>query len=118
MFGYGFGDLEAVTEMRFNWLTVPVMSAAGKYGIFCLFSVTKLLNMNTAACVGQVFYAYRIFILSKSRIVPIFVTCVRCRAPSPWKFGQSLAHLFTGVLDELCGRYNHRRVLFPSRQHH
>ncbi|KAK0241071.1 hypothetical protein EDD85DRAFT_764811 [Armillaria nabsnona] len=41
VFGYSFGDLEAVTEMRFNWLTVPIMSAAGKYGIFCLFSVTK-----------------------------------------------------------------------------
>ncbi|KAK0454314.1 hypothetical protein EV421DRAFT_2046804, partial [Armillaria borealis] len=60
VFGYGFGDLEAVTEMRFNWLTVPVMSGA-------------------AACVGQVFYAYRILILSNSRIVPIFVTCVRCQ---------------------------------------
>ncbi|KAK0454324.1 hypothetical protein EV421DRAFT_1896250 [Armillaria borealis] len=56
-FGYGFGDLEAVTKMRFNWLAVPVMSAA-------------------AACVGHAFYAYRIFILSKSRIVPAFVVCV------------------------------------------
>ncbi|KAK0196024.1 hypothetical protein F5146DRAFT_1133490 [Armillaria mellea] len=35
-----------------------------------------LLNMKTAACVGHAFYAYRIFILSKSRIVPAFVICV------------------------------------------
>ncbi|KAK0212262.1 hypothetical protein DFS33DRAFT_1376776 [Desarmillaria ectypa] len=56
-FGYGFGDIEAVTDMHFDWLTVPIMSAA-------------------VAFVGQVFYAYRIFILSRSQIVPIFVTCV------------------------------------------
>ncbi|PBK58813.1 hypothetical protein ARMSODRAFT_946100 [Armillaria solidipes] len=56
-FGYGFGDLETLTEVRFGWLTVPIMGAA-------------------AACVGHAFYAYRIFILSKSRIVPAFVIFV------------------------------------------
>ncbi|PBK82348.1 hypothetical protein ARMGADRAFT_1090401 [Armillaria gallica] len=56
-FGYGFGDIDALTRMNFLWLTVPIMSAV-------------------AASVGQVFYAYRIFVLSKSRIIPIFVICV------------------------------------------
>ncbi|SJK98173.1 uncharacterized protein ARMOST_01434 [Armillaria ostoyae] len=56
-FGYGFGDFEALTEVRFSWLIVPIMGAA-------------------AALVGQCFYAYRIFILSRSRIVPTFVICV------------------------------------------
>ncbi|SJK98179.1 uncharacterized protein ARMOST_01440 [Armillaria ostoyae] len=70
LFGYGFGDLEAVTEMRFNWLTVPVMSAA-------------------------VFYAYRIFILSKSRMVPIFVTCVSLTS--------SVAAIITGVFSFQAG---------------
>ncbi|PBK88496.1 hypothetical protein ARMGADRAFT_1167961 [Armillaria gallica] len=57
MFGYGFGDLDALTEVHFNWLIVPIMSAV-------------------IACVGQSFYAYRIYILSRSRIVPAFVICV------------------------------------------
>ncbi|KAK0493074.1 hypothetical protein EDD18DRAFT_430164 [Armillaria luteobubalina] len=26
-FGYGFGDMEALTGMYFNWFTVPIMSA-------------------------------------------------------------------------------------------
>ncbi|KAK0454347.1 hypothetical protein EV421DRAFT_1896273 [Armillaria borealis] len=56
-FGYGFGDFEALTKVGFSWLTVPIMGAI-------------------AASVGQGFYAYRIFILSKSRIVPAFVICV------------------------------------------
>ncbi|KAK0236476.1 hypothetical protein EDD85DRAFT_643160 [Armillaria nabsnona] len=56
-FGYGFGDIDALTKTYFNWLTVPIMSAV-------------------AACVGQVFYAYRIFVVSKSRIIPILVICV------------------------------------------
>ncbi|KAK0451654.1 hypothetical protein EV421DRAFT_1694778, partial [Armillaria borealis] len=57
MYGYGFGDIDALARMNYKWLTVPIMSAI-------------------VACVGQVFYAYRIFILSKSRIIPIFVICV------------------------------------------
>ncbi|KAK0468803.1 hypothetical protein IW261DRAFT_1345811, partial [Armillaria novae-zelandiae] len=56
-FGYGFGDIEALTRMDFNWIAVPIMSAV-------------------IAFVRQVFYAYHIFILSKSRIIPLFVICV------------------------------------------
>ncbi|KAK0241057.1 hypothetical protein EDD85DRAFT_763357, partial [Armillaria nabsnona] len=56
-FGYGFGDLKALTGMYSNWLTIPILSSV-------------------SACVGQGFYAYRIFILSRSPIVPIFVICV------------------------------------------
>ncbi|SJK98244.1 uncharacterized protein ARMOST_01505 [Armillaria ostoyae] len=56
-FGYGFGDIDALTAIYFSWLIVPIMS-----GI--------------VACVGQVFYAYRIFMLSKSQTVPTLITCI------------------------------------------
>ncbi|KAK0194315.1 hypothetical protein F5146DRAFT_1135078 [Armillaria mellea] len=56
-FGYGFGDINALTRMNSFWLTVPIMSVVG-------------------ASVGQFFYAYRIFVLSRSRIIPIFITCL------------------------------------------
>ncbi|KAK0459901.1 hypothetical protein IW261DRAFT_426718 [Armillaria novae-zelandiae] len=56
-FGYGFGDLDALTDMHFYWLFGPIMSAI-------------------TACIGHAFYVYRIFILSKSRIVPIVVICI------------------------------------------
>ncbi|PBK85468.1 hypothetical protein ARMGADRAFT_1128834 [Armillaria gallica] len=70
VFGYGFGDLIALTDMHFNWFAVPIMS-----GI--------------VACVGQVFYGYRIFILSKSQIIPIFVTCISLTS--------TVASIVTGV---------------------
>ncbi|PBK66303.1 hypothetical protein ARMSODRAFT_1021504 [Armillaria solidipes] len=57
MYGYGFGDIDALTRMNFFWLSGPIMSAV-------------------ASSVGQVFYAYRIFIVSKSRIIPISIICV------------------------------------------
>ncbi|KAK0451660.1 hypothetical protein EV421DRAFT_2031407 [Armillaria borealis] len=57
MLGYGFGDVDALTRINFRWLIVPIMSAV-------------------AACVGQFFYAYRIFVLSKSRKIAIFIICV------------------------------------------
>ncbi|KAK0236478.1 hypothetical protein EDD85DRAFT_954346 [Armillaria nabsnona] len=56
-FGYGFGDMDALTRVDFYALTVPITGAI-------------------ATCVGQGFYAYRIFILSKSRIIPIFIICI------------------------------------------
>ncbi|KAK0459324.1 uncharacterized protein EV420DRAFT_315280 [Desarmillaria tabescens] len=70
VFGYGFGDVEILTDMHSNRLTVPVMSAV-------------------AACVGQVFYAYRIFILSKSQTVPILIACLSLTS--------SVAGIITGV---------------------
>ncbi|KAK0498690.1 hypothetical protein EDD18DRAFT_1350105 [Armillaria luteobubalina] len=57
MFGYGFGDMDALTRLNYNWVTVPITSAV-------------------AAGVGQVFYAYRIFVVSKSRIISIFIICI------------------------------------------
>ncbi|KAK0498686.1 hypothetical protein EDD18DRAFT_1350101 [Armillaria luteobubalina] len=56
-FGYGFGDMDVLSRLNFSWLTGPVLSAV-------------------ASCAGQVFYAYRIYIVSESRILPIFIICV------------------------------------------
>jgi hypothetical protein len=33
-FGYGFGDLSALRDVRLEWLTVPVMSGLGMTCIF------------------------------------------------------------------------------------
>ncbi|KAK0483092.1 hypothetical protein EDD18DRAFT_1362064 [Armillaria luteobubalina] len=57
VFGYGFGNLDAHTDVHSNWLVIPIMG-----GI--------------AASVGQGFYAYRIFILSRSRTVFAFIIFV------------------------------------------
>ncbi|KAK0451665.1 hypothetical protein EV421DRAFT_1976621, partial [Armillaria borealis] len=69
-FGYGFGDIDAVTRIKFYWLAGPTMSAV-------------------VSCVGQVFYAYRIFIVSKSRIIPILIICVALTS--------SVAGVITGI---------------------
>ncbi|KAJ7678600.1 hypothetical protein B0H17DRAFT_854305, partial [Mycena rosella] len=57
MFAYGFGNVEALTTMYFNWLTVPIMS-----GI--------------TAFIGQSFYAFRIHVLSKRWILPGLIVCI------------------------------------------
>ncbi|KAJ7203953.1 hypothetical protein B0H12DRAFT_1243701 [Mycena haematopus] len=56
-FGSGFGDLAALSDVHFEWLTVPVMS-----GI--------------VAFIGQTFYAYRLYMLSKSRWLPILIIMI------------------------------------------
>ncbi len=39
-FGYGFGDMDALTRMNCNWVAVPVMSAVGARSVCYPFSVT------------------------------------------------------------------------------
>ncbi|KAJ7214186.1 hypothetical protein C8J57DRAFT_954633, partial [Mycena rebaudengoi] len=57
-FGYGFGDPAAITDLYFAWLYIPVMGGL-------------------VAFIGQSFYAYRIYILSKRWFVPVFIVIVR-----------------------------------------
>ncbi|PBK70218.1 hypothetical protein ARMSODRAFT_846705, partial [Armillaria solidipes] len=87
VFGYGFGDLIALTDMHFNWFAVPIMSSI-------------------VACVGQVFYGYRIFILSKSqKAIPIFVACLSLTS--------TVASIVTGVYSFEAGNIielNKRRI--------
>ncbi|KAE9390526.1 hypothetical protein BT96DRAFT_1024511 [Gymnopus androsaceus JB14] len=70
IFGYGFGNLESLTDMHLDWLTVPVMSGV-------------------VAFIGQAFYAYRILALSKSPFVPGFIVLISLTS--------SIAALMTGV---------------------
>ncbi|KAJ7642365.1 hypothetical protein DFH06DRAFT_999870 [Mycena polygramma] len=63
-FAYGFGDVSALDDVHFEWLTVPVMS-----GI--------------VAFIGQSFYAYRLYKLSKSRWLPLLIVVVNDFYSSP-----------------------------------
>ncbi|KAJ7465742.1 hypothetical protein B0H11DRAFT_2049135 [Mycena galericulata] len=53
-FGRRFNDISALGDVRFEWFSVPVMSGL-------------------VAFIGQSFYAYRLYLLSKSRWLPIFI---------------------------------------------
>ncbi|KAJ6499834.1 hypothetical protein DFH09DRAFT_1375978 [Mycena vulgaris] len=53
-FGYEFSDVSAVTKIRFDWLTIPIIGGL-------------------VAFIGQSFYAYRIYLLSKSWFIPAFI---------------------------------------------
>ncbi|THU84474.1 hypothetical protein K435DRAFT_664125, partial [Dendrothele bispora CBS 962.96] len=50
----GFGDYDALVEVRLLWFTLPVMSAI-------------------VSCIGQLFFAYRIHVLSQSKVLPMIV---------------------------------------------
>ncbi|KAF8176400.1 hypothetical protein K438DRAFT_1846884 [Mycena galopus ATCC 62051] len=56
-FGTGFGNINTLRGAHFNWLTIPIMS-----GII--------------AFIGQTFYAYRVYVLSKSWVIPILIVAV------------------------------------------
>ncbi|KAF7344204.1 hypothetical protein MVEN_01710900 [Mycena venus] len=54
MFGSHYGDISALTQVDFAWFTVPFTLALD-------------------SIIVQSFYAFRIFVLSKSRIIPAFI---------------------------------------------
>ncbi|KAJ7473515.1 hypothetical protein FB451DRAFT_1249435 [Mycena latifolia] len=57
VFGYNYGNLLTLTKIYFDWLTVPVMSGL-------------------VAFIGQSFYAYRVYVLSKSWYIPCFIVII------------------------------------------
>ncbi|KAJ7113858.1 hypothetical protein C8R44DRAFT_795875 [Mycena epipterygia] len=57
VFGYRFGDFSALTKIYFDWLTIPMLSG------LVLF-------------IGQSFYAFRMSVLSKSRIIPWLIVVI------------------------------------------
>ncbi|KAF7328669.1 hypothetical protein MSAN_02468500 [Mycena sanguinolenta] len=56
-FGTGFGNTTTLQGVHFDWLTIPIMS-----GI--------------VACIGQTFYAYRVYLLSKTCHIPVLIVTV------------------------------------------
>ncbi|KAF9072056.1 hypothetical protein BDP27DRAFT_1418416 [Rhodocollybia butyracea] len=72
IFGYGFGNFDSLTDIHMEWFTVPVMSGV-------------------VAFVGQAFYAYRIWVLSRSKVVPLLILLV--------SLVSSVAAFMTGVYD-------------------
>ncbi|KAF8900386.1 hypothetical protein CPB85DRAFT_160417 [Mucidula mucida] len=72
IFALGFGDLESLTAVHFHWLTIPVMSAI-------------------VSCISQLFYAYRIFILSKrNAFAPSVIAII--------SFGSAIGGILTGYM--------------------
>ncbi|KAJ6537420.1 hypothetical protein DFH09DRAFT_1369158 [Mycena vulgaris] len=56
-FGYGFGDLSALMAPHLEWLTVPIMGGL-------------------VALIGQSFYAYRVYVLSRHWSIPVLIVVI------------------------------------------
>ncbi|KAJ7450652.1 hypothetical protein B0H11DRAFT_2246598 [Mycena galericulata] len=54
MFGYGFGDVSALTKVNFSWFSVPII-------------------IGLVSFIVQSFYAFRIYVLSRSRIISVLI---------------------------------------------
>ena len=72
-FAAGFGNIGAIIDSSILWFAIPIMSSAGRSFVLCvaLFSPKAVV-----AFVVQVFYAYRISVLAKSKAVAILIVVV------------------------------------------
>ncbi|THU83381.1 hypothetical protein K435DRAFT_734000 [Dendrothele bispora CBS 962.96] len=76
-YGSGFGNYDELTSMHEYWFSVPIMS-----GIVAL--------------IGQLFFGYRIWVLSSSRVLPALVAVLA--------FTSSVAGVVTGVCVKEAGK--------------
>ena len=74
-YGIGFGDFEAVDHIKLTWLVVPFLSGISSY-LFGSLRQCLFLNTVTASCIVQLFYAYRIMVLSNTKATPALITIV------------------------------------------
>ncbi len=108
-FGYGFGDMDTLAENHLYWFTVPIMSTVGARSNSYPFSVTYLkvqplvwgrssMHTESLYCQSHESSRYSSF---------VFVAVLFLRS--------TLAHLFTDIIDQLCGIYVRRHLRSPSR---
>ncbi|KAJ7467580.1 hypothetical protein FB451DRAFT_1401579 [Mycena latifolia] len=71
IFGYGFGDFTELTNIHLMWLDVPVTSGL-------------------VAFIGQSFYAYCVYVLSQSWVIPVLILVVSLIS--------SIGAFFTGAI--------------------
>jgi len=79
VFGAGYGNFGMLDEVGWSWFSVPVIGAI-------------------IACAGQIFFAWRIWIISRSLVIPIVIAVV-----TTFQLG---AGLWTGVEINRAGRFS------------
>lgn len=60
----GFGNLAALDSAHYEWLAVPILSGIGM--LYLCFSQLVLNCSFLVSCIVQLFYAYRVWLLSRS----------------------------------------------------
>ncbi|THV06377.1 FAD/NAD(P)-binding domain-containing protein [Dendrothele bispora CBS 962.96] len=86
-YGSGFGNYNILTQIGLLWLSLPIMSAV-------------------VSCIGQMFFAYRIRILTGSRVIPVFITVLALIS--------SVGGFLTGIYAGIDGRVDNLNNLRTS----
>jgi len=79
VFGAGWGNYGMLDEVGWSWFSVPIIGA-------------------TIACAGQIFFAWRIYIISRSLVIPVLIAVI-----TSFQLG---AGLWTGVEISRAGRFS------------
>lgn len=72
-----FGNFEALDELDENWVSGSLLIGIGAViSVFPTHTTWGLNKYNTVGCAVQLFYAWRIWIISRSRIPPLVIVLV------------------------------------------
>jgi hypothetical protein len=74
IYGAGWGNIAALNNLQWSWFDTPIMSGIGKH-LWCIIAIHSERSLVSA--IVQCFYGWRIYTLSKSKTLGLFVTVVR-----------------------------------------
>lgn len=75
-----FGDLAALDQLQNEWIAIPFMTSISTTSSSVHFSTSPDHEFDTVSATVQLYYAYRIGILSESKLLRIGVSVVRPRS--------------------------------------
>lgn len=76
-----YGQLDFLAGIQNEWLAVPVLSGISKKSCYIIYPSSCLIGYPApVSCAVQIYYAYRIRILSGSRWLQLLITAVRLLA--------------------------------------
>ena len=79
----GLGDLEVLNQVKTSWLTIPLLTAIGELSAWVC--PADVLISHPVTFFVQVFYAYRISILARSKKVAGAIIAVGRKSCIPFK---------------------------------
>lgn len=72
-----FGDSVTLDAVGVEWLAVPILTSIGMLNSVIIFAHTLSPLLHVVSCAVQVYYGFRLKILSRSRVLMIVICVVR-----------------------------------------
>ena len=76
-FATGWGNLKKLVDPHLSWLSIPIFSGISEFPMMTTKRLRMQWHTSLVSCAVQMYFAYRISILSRSRTIA-YLICAVC----------------------------------------